>query len=159
VDTLLSMALLDAGEPIKAVEVLQAVVAKGAPARVCRTILDAGPEIGVLLTQLKENVERKPKSKDLVLYVDGLLEHWRMQYRPTAVEGTNTAMAGSVTSRERGILELIAQGRSNKDIARSLGVAPETVKTHLKNIFKKLSVKTRAHAIARAQSLGLVKTP
>ncbi len=53
---------------------------------------------------------------------------------------------------------MIAEGRSNKEIARSLGIAPETVKSHVKNIFDKLSVEKRAQAIARPQSLGLLRT-
>jgi LuxR family maltose regulon positive regulatory protein len=43
-------------------------------------------------------------------------------------------------------------------MARTLGIAPETVKTHVKNIFVKLAVDKRAHAVARAQALGLVAT-
>jgi LuxR family maltose regulon positive regulatory protein len=57
-----------------------------------------------------------------------------------------------------GSLELIAEGHSNKEIARSRDIAPETVKSHVKNIFDKLSVEKRAQAIARAQSLGLLRT-
>jgi hypothetical protein len=50
----------------------------------------------------------------------------------------------------------IASGNSNKEVARALGVTPETVKTHLKNVFEKLSVERRAQAVARARSLGLL---
>jgi DNA-binding NarL/FixJ family response regulator len=52
--------------------------------------------------------------------------------------------------RERAILELIAQGQSNKEIARELGITPETVKSHVKKIFTKLEVNKRAKAVARA---------
>jgi LuxR family maltose regulon positive regulatory protein len=51
---------------------------------------------------------------------------------------------------------LIDDGRSNKEVARALGVTPETVKTHLKNVFGKLAVERRAQAVARARSLGLL---
>ena len=56
------------------------------------------------------------------------------------------------------VLTLIAEGRSNKEIARILSIAPETVKTHVKHIFIKLDVERRAQAVSRAQSLGLVGT-
>ena len=56
-----------------------------------------------------------------------------------------------------GIVALIAQGQSNKEIARTLGITPETVKSHLKSIFTKLEVEKRAQAVSRAQALGLVK--
>jgi DNA-binding CsgD family transcriptional regulator len=57
-----------------------------------------------------------------------------------------------LTQREIDIVSLIAVGRSNKAIAIELGVAPETVKTHLKRIFLKLSAHTRAEAVVRARS-------
>jgi LuxR family transcriptional regulator, maltose regulon positive regulatory protein len=47
---------------------------------------------------------------------------------------------------------------SNKEIARDLAIAPETVKSHVKNIFAKLNVEKRAQAVSRAQSLGLAGT-
>jgi LuxR family maltose regulon positive regulatory protein len=55
--------------------------------------------------------------------------------------------------RETAILRMIAQGMSNKRIAQSLGIAPETVKSHAKNIFLKLGTRTRAQAVARAVSM------
>jgi ATP/maltotriose-dependent transcriptional regulator MalT len=60
-----------------------------------------------------------------------------------------------LSPRECGILELIGQGYSNKRVARALGITVETVKSHVKRVFAKLDVNTRAHAVARAQSLGL----
>ena len=61
----------------------------------------------------------------------------------------------TLSPRECGILELIGQGYSNKRVARALGITAETVKSHVKRVFMKLDVNTRAHAVARAQSLGL----
>jgi LuxR family transcriptional regulator, maltose regulon positive regulatory protein len=59
-----------------------------------------------------------------------------------------------LTQREIDIVSLIAAGQSNKAIALELGVAPETIKTHLKRIFLKLSARTRAEAVVRAQRTG-----
>ena len=61
----------------------------------------------------------------------------------------------SLSPRECGILELIGQGYSNKRVARTLGISAETVKSHVKRVFIKLDVNTRAYAVARAQSLGI----
>jgi DNA-binding CsgD family transcriptional regulator/signal transduction histidine kinase len=70
-----------------------------------------------------------------------------------------TASGGAaLTARERGILELVAQGQSNKQIARTLGISPETVKTHLDHVYGKLAVERRAQAIARAKDLALLAT-
>jgi len=65
----------------------------------------------------------------------------------------------ALSPRERRILELIGQGQSNKEIARALQISPETVKTHIKNVFSKLGVERRAQAIYRATNLGLVSMP
>jgi ATP/maltotriose-dependent transcriptional regulator MalT len=61
-----------------------------------------------------------------------------------------------LSRRETGILQMIADGMSNKRIAQSLGIAPETVKSHAKNIFIKLATRTRAQAVARAEAIGFL---
>jgi ATP/maltotriose-dependent transcriptional regulator MalT len=64
--------------------------------------------------------------------------------------------AEALSRREVVVIDLIGNGRSNKEIARCLGIAPSTVKTHVKNIFSKLGVERRAQAVLRAHTLGLV---
>jgi DNA-binding CsgD family transcriptional regulator len=61
-----------------------------------------------------------------------------------------------LTPREGDVLAMISQGFSNKCIARAFEISPETVKTHVKRIFLKLAVNTRAGAVCRAGSLGLL---
>jgi LuxR family maltose regulon positive regulatory protein len=51
---------------------------------------------------------------------------------------------------------MISQGLSNKHIARTLTISPETVKSHVKHIFLKLAVSTRAAAVSRGGALGLL---
>lgn len=63
----------------------------------------------------------------------------------------------SLSRREAAILRMIAHGMSNKRIAKLLGITPETVKSHAKNIFVKLAARTRAQAVARAEAMGLLK--
>jgi non-specific serine/threonine protein kinase len=61
-----------------------------------------------------------------------------------------------LTTREREVLELIAQGRSNREIADALFVTEHTVKYHVASLFSRLDVTSRAEAVARAASLGLL---
>jgi DNA-binding NarL/FixJ family response regulator len=72
--------------------------------------------------------------------------------------GTEQPVSGSdaITARERDVLSMISLGRSNKHIARTLKISPETVKTHVKRIFSKLSVSTRTEAVSRAVSRGVL---
>jgi DNA-binding NarL/FixJ family response regulator len=60
-----------------------------------------------------------------------------------------------LTSREREVLALIADGESNSTIARRLSLSPKTVRNHVSSIFTKLHVADRAQAIVRARKAGL----
>ena len=60
-----------------------------------------------------------------------------------------------LTERERELLELIAQGKNNQEIARHFVLSPKTVRNHVSNIFTKLQVADRAQAIVRAREAGL----
>ena len=81
----------------------------------------------------------------------------------SAIAGTSDAKLSAVTQhseslspRERTIVLLMGHGLTNKMIARQLSIAPETVKSHAKRIFWKLTVQTRAQAVYRASELGLI---
>lgn len=63
----------------------------------------------------------------------------------------------ALTEREEQILRSLAEGKSNRAIGVQLGISESTVKTHLKNLFAKLDVTSRAEAIALAAKRGLVK--
>jgi DNA-binding NarL/FixJ family response regulator len=58
----------------------------------------------------------------------------------------------SLSARELGVLEELAKGTSTEDIAAKFHVSPHTVRTHIKNILRKLDAHTRAHAVAIAYS-------
>jgi DNA-binding NarL/FixJ family response regulator len=60
-----------------------------------------------------------------------------------------------LTAREGEVLDLIARGLSNTEIAKRLYVSQKTVRNHVSNIFLKLQVADRAHAIVRAREAGL----
>ena len=62
----------------------------------------------------------------------------------------------SITRREHEILELIATGLSNREIAEKLFVSENTVKTHSSRLFDKLSAKRRTQAVQIGKELGLI---
>jgi pimeloyl-ACP methyl ester carboxylesterase/DNA-binding CsgD family transcriptional regulator len=64
-----------------------------------------------------------------------------------------------LTEREREVLDLIARGYDNAQIAKSLSVSAKTVRNHINNIFGKLGTPNRAQAIVRAREAGLGLTP
>jgi ATP/maltotriose-dependent transcriptional regulator MalT len=115
--------------------------------------VDAGRPLLTLLQRLYYALPTNdPRLSDLRPYVATLL-------RSTVQSNTEESSSISVrplSRRETGILQMIARGMSNKRIAQSLGIAPETVKSHAKSIFFKLAARTRAQAVARADASGLL---
>jgi DNA-binding NarL/FixJ family response regulator len=61
----------------------------------------------------------------------------------------------ALTEREREVLDLIAGGATNREIAEQLFLSPHTVKEHTSSLYRKLSVRNRAEAVQKAQRLGL----
>ena len=63
----------------------------------------------------------------------------------------------SLTTREHGVLALVADGLSNREIAHDLAISEHTVKFHLASIFGKLGVSTRTEAVQRGVRLGVIE--
>ena len=77
---------------------------------------------------------------------------------PTPCFEKNTAALASlgVTQRELQVLELLAAGKANKEIAQALGVSPNTIKTQIASLYQKLDVQRRTQAIQKARDLALI---
>ncbi|SIO10148.1 response regulator [Agromyces cerinus] len=70
--------------------------------------------------------------------------------------GAASAAPPSLSPRELEVLRLVAEGRSNPEIARALFIGEATVKTHLLHVFEKLEVSDRTRAVTRAMELGII---
>jgi DNA-binding CsgD family transcriptional regulator len=80
----------------------------------------------------------------------------RRRFAPAGTPGP--APAGRTPSaREREVLDLLAQGRTDPQIAELLGLSPATVQTHVRNAKSKLGARTRSHAVAIAIGRGLIE--
>jgi DNA-binding CsgD family transcriptional regulator len=89
----------------------------------------------------------------------GVWAGWRLSRRtaPPAFERNAAAMAAlGLTGQELKVLERLASGQSNKEIARSLGLSPNTVKTHIANLYAKPQVGRRTQAVGKARDLHLI---
>ncbi len=102
------------------------------------------PEL--LARQLVQLVEGVPALSPSV--ARRIMEHFRLT-------GPASGCDGDLTGREREILALIARGLRNCDVAESLGIAASTVASHIKAIYRKLGISTRAEASWHATRLGL----
>ncbi|MBC3373662.1 helix-turn-helix transcriptional regulator [Pseudomonas sp. SWRI92] len=87
----------------------------------------------------------------------GLREHLLERLPTAALQPTEScAHVEALSSRERAVLQLIAQGCSNQEISEQLFISLHTVKTHASHINSKLGVERRTQAVARAKALGLL---
>ena len=151
----LSAVQFSSGKVAEAVNRFHRVLAACAAAGLYQTVLDEGPLLSNLLQTTRENGNFKA---DLIPYVRRLEAGLQRAGQDRLTPNSGAPILTALSRRETGILKLIAQGMSNKEIARSLDIGPETVKSHLKSVFTKLGVEKRAQAVSRAQTLGLVTT-
>ena len=84
-----------------------------------------------------------------------LLEDYVRQVREKEVEDSYDLL----TSREREILQLLAEGKTNKEVASVLGLSPHTVETHRGNILEKLNLHSAAELILYAVRKGVIQQP
>ncbi|ASW02313.1 LuxR C-terminal-related transcriptional regulator [Paraburkholderia aromaticivorans] len=158
-------AIVDArrGRPDAAREAVLAALRRGHRLGLVRGLLDADPGALDLITTVVKSEAHDPV---LSFYVNRL----QAARKATSASGAEPAVkpasrsapptaAETLSERETRVVGLLAQALPNKKIARTLGISPETVKWHLKNIYGKLGVTSRDEAVARVRDLELGSTP
>lgn len=102
-----------------------------------------------LAAQLQGIVQGQPPLSPAI--ARRLLRHFQKAAAPVKP----AASADSLSSREREVLGLLAQGVRTADIGQTLGISRYTVGDHVKNIYRKLNISSRAEAALRARGMGL----
>ena len=126
---------------------LQAALALASPHGYLATIVEQGPGVTALLRSL-------PAGPDLKPYVDELSV--RAEAVATSAKGTAGVPPGGVLSdRELEVLRLLASRLTTAEIAGALYVSANTLKSHMKSIYRKLDVSSRADAVREGQARGL----
>lgn len=128
------------------------------PQSFVRTFLDLGAPMQNALRAFRE---AKPETEALSNYIAALLSSPLPLYVPekppdSKLHPDETETVEPLTEREMQVLQLVAQGLSDKQIAAQLIVATGTVKRHLNNIYGKLGVNSRTQALARARQVGWI---
>jgi LuxR family maltose regulon positive regulatory protein len=130
----------------QALKVIERVLALGQSEGYTRTFLDAGRQMMMLLYQAE--------IKGIYpLYARKLLSAANMTDKKTL---SPQLLIEPLSGRELEILRLVAEGKSNRQIAETLFIAVGTVKKHLNNIFGKLGVTSRTQCVARGRKLKLL---
>ena len=154
-----ALALEALGRPDEADEALSEALSLARPEGYVRVFLDLGWPLYELL---ERSAASAPFAGD---YVRDLLDAFREEreaHRSRIAEAAplaptlDQALADPLTERELEVLQLLAEGLSNKEIGSRLVVAPSTVKQHLKNIYGKLDVHSRTQAVGRGRELALL---
>ncbi|HSH00925.1 MAG TPA: LuxR C-terminal-related transcriptional regulator [Anaerolineae bacterium] len=137
------------GDTTTALNALQQAIDLAEPQEYLRIFIDEGIPIKTLLGKIS------PQKRHQKNYVNRLLAIFNGTKIKSSILSTQP-LIDPLSERELEVLELVAQGLSNREISERLYLALSTVKGHNRNIYSKLQVKRRTEAIARARELGLL---
>lgn len=139
------------GQSDRALSTLERALALARPGGYIRVFVDEGEAIIGLLRQLaKQRLEEESAQQQLAEILSAL------GHTVEVVAPATQPLIEPLTDREFEVLQLIANGASNRNIGQELVISVHTVKKHVSNIFGKLGVNSRTEALARAQELGLI---
>ena len=117
--------------------------------------MEEGEAIETLLSHLRKRCAKSGPTP----YLDTLLTTFQQESKahlPAEKSTQSQLLPEPLSERERQVLQLLAQGRSNQEIAQTLVIALDTVKRHVSNIFAKLGVTNRVQAAKQARDFGLL---
>lgn len=110
-----------------------------------------------LLHTLRRVQRNDYQINDLVLAVPDVAGHVLHAFRQMAVDEETQKVYSPLSPRELDVLDLIAAGRTNKEIATQLDISNQTVKNHVSSILRKLAVNDRTQAVVYAMRRGWIK--
>ena len=116
-----------------------------------RIFLDVGEPVRDLLAAYQRSA-----APGHTLYAQKILDAFSLKSQANSPGAKPAGLIEPLTGRELEVLQLIALGKTNQDIARQLIVAPGTIKAHTASIYRKLDVVNRTEAVARARLLGIL---
>jgi len=142
-----------AGDAAKAVEALARALALAEERGFCRLVVDLGAPMASLLKASIPLLARRP----LAIYASGLLRAFPAEAAGSrsSPEAEACLLVEPLSPQEVRVLRLLAAGLSNADIARELVVSTNTVKTHVKNVYRKLDIAARSEARQMLKELKL----
>ena len=154
------VAILDAGAIAKAVEVQELTRAHPETSLVLLGQRFSAPECEQLLAfGASACLGTDTQGRDVLNAIHLAARGLRLTPRGLPEHGATGASGPLLTRRESEVLPLLREGRSNSEIALALQVGVETVRTHTRNIYRKLGVSSRRELIAPSGSIGTRAVP
>jgi LuxR family maltose regulon positive regulatory protein len=157
--TLLALASEGRGDAGPALDHLRAALALAEPEGFVRVFVDEGPPMAALLRRLIQETRDGGDTPNggPEGYAGRMLERFALE-SPRSPNAFSHQVPGieALSDREVEVLSLVAEGRSNAEIATELYLSVGTVKAHVHHIFGKLLVRNRSQAVARARELHLL---
>ncbi len=158
---LLILAYHNEGNIQQAMQTLERALVLAEAGGYIRVFIDEGPVMVVLLKEFYSRYQKRSGVEGYEIsssYLSSLLTGFGYEaLPPSSMPARKEEVQPALLSeREQMVLDLIAAGLSNQEIAQKLVVTVSTVKTHLNNIYAKLQVHTRLQAVTKAYELGLL---
>jgi len=150
IEAMALQAMLDEarGNQTAALDMLEQALSMAQPGGFIRLFIDLGPQMERLIMELKAG-------GDLKVYVNQIRSAFPGS-NPSESSISRVDFREPLTNRELEVLALLAERKTNKEIALRLGITPGTVRQHSHNLYQKLEVSNRREAVTKAQDFGIL---
>jgi LuxR family maltose regulon positive regulatory protein len=161
VRALVAIAAHAAGETLQALAATVDLIALALPQNAVRSLVDEGQPLKAALEFARGRIPAWSRPSATAVFVDRILGELSHAGLDGPISGPVGRISGrrQLSSKEMVVASYLARAYTNRQLAQSLAMAPDTVKWHLKNIFGKLGVSNRTEAALKLKEIGLTEPP
>jgi LuxR family transcriptional regulator, maltose regulon positive regulatory protein len=161
VRALLAIAAYQAGDALQALAAMVDAITLAQQQNAIRSLIDEGPAMRLVLEFARERIPAWTRNSETATFVDTLLREFGRNGvdRGRAAVITRPGKRQTLSGKETEVAALLMRAYTNRQLAQSLSMAPDTVKWHLKNIFGKLGVSNRTEAVLKLKEIGVEAQP
>lgn len=143
----------DSGEKTGSLQKLDNTIREAITREEIRPFLNSGESMRKVLSEFVSSHEGSEKSKQ---FGEMLLTEFQKTDSRRIIPGFKQELVSPLTEREQEVLSYLLEGKTYQEIANSLFVSVNTIKTHLKNLYAKLDASSKSEAVEKAKSMGFI---